>query len=79
MEENKEVNNKGIEQTWIPILRITKPSPSFKSKSQTTIRNQFPIQLACARPIHRTQDLTLNGTTFDPTRVTRNGIMYTTL
>ena len=37
------------------------------------------MQLACARTIHGTQGLTLNGLAFDPTRVTRHGLMYTTL
>jgi ATP-dependent exoDNAse (exonuclease V) alpha subunit len=49
------------------------------NKSQITIRKQFPIQLACARTIHRTQGLTLDGLAFDPTGVTQDGLVYTAL
>ncbi len=71
--------DKDVQLTWTPILRIAKPNAIIRNKSQVTIRKQFPIQLACARTIHRTQGLTLNGLAFDPTGVTRHGLVYTTL
>ena len=49
------------------------------NKSQITIRKQFLIQLACARTIHRTQGLTLDGLAFDQTGVTQDGLVYTAL
>ena len=71
--------DKSIQSSWTPILQITKPNATFINKSQTTIWKQFPIQLACARAIHRTQGLTLSGLAFDPTGVTWHRLLYTTL
>ena len=62
--------DKSIQSSWTPILRIAKPNATSTNKYQTTIRKQFPIQLACARTIHRTQGLTLSGLAFDPIGIT---------
>jgi len=43
------------------------------------IRKQFPIQLACAHTIHRSQGLTLDRVAFDPTGVQVHGLVYTAL
>jgi exonuclease III len=43
------------------------------------VRIQFPVQLACARTIHRAQGLTLEKVAFDPKGVTRHGLVYTAL
>lgn len=44
-----------------------------------TIRKQFPIQLACACTIHRTQGLTMEALAFDPSGINKHGLAYTTL
>jgi hypothetical protein len=46
---------------------------------QTTIRKQFPIQLACARTIHRAQGLTLDKLAFDPRNIRTHGLVLRAL
>ena len=51
-----------------------------KDKSHKSVtRIQFPIQLAVARPIHRSQGLSLDEMAFDPTNVTKHGLTYIAL
>ena len=64
---------------WTPIFRIEKSLAMSPNKLLITIRKQFPIQLACARTIHRIQWLTLDQIAFDPTGVTKHGLVYTAL
>jgi exonuclease III len=68
-----------ISQDWIPILRIAKPMSLTSNTTQLKIRKQFPIQLACARTIHRSQGLTLDNVAFDPTGIRIHGLVYTAL
>ena len=49
-----ELYQQGIQQAWTPILQIARLNATSRNRSQITIRKQFPIQLACARTIHRT-------------------------
>ena len=53
--------------------------PCTRGKNKTTVRKQFPIQLACARTIHRAQGLTLDRLAFDPSNIRTHGLVYTTL
>lgn len=75
----KELYETNILPSWTPILRIAKPLAMSNNKLEMTIRKQFPIQLACARTIHRTQGLTLDKLAFDPTGMTQHGLVYTAL
>ena len=68
-----------ISPEWTPICRIAKPLAIPQNKSCITIRKQFPVQLACARTIHRTQGLTLEKMAFDPSGISQHGLIYTTL
>lgn len=65
----KQLYDINISPNWTPILRIAKSLAMSHNKLQITIRKQFPIQLSCARTIHRTQGLTLDQLAFDPTGV----------
>ena len=40
------------------------------------MQTQFPIQLACARTIHRAQDLTMEKLEIDPKVVKKHGLVY---
>jgi hypothetical protein len=63
-----------MESTWTPILPKVAEIHIVKSQSHRVTRIQFPIQLAAARTIHRSQGLTLNEMVFDPTNVTKHGL-----
>jgi len=66
-----------IPQNWTPMTRICR---KIRKKNRVNfIRQQFPIQLACARTIHRSQGLTMNMLAFDPKGVKQHGLVYTTL
>jgi hypothetical protein len=78
-EKFHELYDKNISPSWTPIFRIAKPFPCTRGKNQTTIQKQFPIQLACARTIHRAQGLTLDKLAFDPSNIRTHGLVYTTL
>ena len=52
-EKFHELYDNNISPSWTPIFRVAKPLPCARGNTQTTIRKQFPIQLACARTIHR--------------------------
>ena len=43
------------------------------------LENNFWIQLASARTIHRTQGITTDKLAFDPTGITTHGLVYTAL
>jgi len=64
---------------WTPILRTTKPVSVLEKIGKLKIRKQFPIQLACARTIHRLQGLTLDNLAFDPLRIHHHGLVYAAL
>ena len=68
-----------ISEDWIPILRIARPISIIEKTRHLKIRKQFPIQLACARTIHRSQGLTLDNVAFDPSGIRKHGLVYTTL
>ena len=61
--------NNEIHHEWVPIFRIARPILRMTSNKNITIRKQFPIQLTCARTIHRSQGLTMETLAFDPTGV----------
>lgn len=52
-----------IAKDWTPIPRISRKILIHKKPS---IRQQFPVQVACARTIHRSQGLTMDRLAFDP-------------
>jgi hypothetical protein len=64
---------------WTPILRISKPILTSTKTGRLKIRKQFPIKLACARTIHRSQGLTLDSVAFDHAGIQIHGLVYTTL
>ena len=68
-----------ISKDWIPILRIARPISIIEKTRHLKIRKQFPIQLACARTIHRSQGLTLDNVAFNPSGIRKHGLVYTTL
>ena len=57
-----------ISEDWIPILRIARPISIIEKTRHLKIQ-QFPIQLARARTIHRSQGLTLDNVAFDPSGI----------
>jgi hypothetical protein len=60
-------------------LRISKPISTSEKTGQLNIQKQFPIQLACARTIHRSQGLTLDSVSLDPTGIRIHGLVYIAL
>ena len=48
------------ENTWTPIKAITREFSVGKFKGVKVARKQFPLQLSCAKKIHRAQGSTLN-------------------
>lgn len=56
-----------ISPSWTPITRISRQVSGRKTSS--LVRHQFPILLACARTIHRSQGLTMDRLAFDPSKV----------
>ena len=73
------LNQTYINNGWVPILRLARPLQKQNTMYKMTIRKQFPIQLACARTIHRAQGLTMHGLAFDPLGVHHHGLTYTAL
>ena len=65
--------------TWTPIFCVINPLSLSKERKQTNVRKQFPIQLACARTIHRAQGLTLDRLAFDPGGIRTHGLVYIAL
>ena len=78
-EKFHELYDNNISPSWTPIFRVAKPLPCARGNTQTTIRKQFPIQLACARTIHREQGLTLDRLAFNPINIRAHGLVYTAL
>ena len=66
-----------IMSRWTPIKRIT--LHIVLDNKRNIMRAQFPIQLACARTIHRAQGLTMDRLAFDPKGIRRHGLIYTAL
>ena len=51
----------------------------IKKTGHVKIQKLFPIQLASARTIHRSQGLTLGNVSFYPSGIQKHGLVYTTL
>ena len=67
----------GIEAKWTPITRIC---AHVEAKNGFhLIREQFPVQIACAWTIHRSQGLTMDRLAFDPHGIHRHGLVYIAL
>jgi hypothetical protein len=67
-----------IHPTWTPIEPISKDVQISSNSSHIITRTQFPIQLVVACIIHQTQILTFDYLSFDPTKVYKHGLTYTT-
>ena len=65
--------------TWTPIFCVVNPLSWSIGRKQTIVRKQFPIQLACARTIHRAQGLTLDRLSIDPIGIRTHRLFYTAL
>ncbi len=68
-----------IHPTWTPIEPIFKDIQIGSNSSHIIIKTQFFVQLVVTRTIHRTQGLTFDYLTFDPTKVYKHGLTYTTI
>jgi ATP-dependent exoDNAse (exonuclease V) alpha subunit len=62
---------------WTTILQISKPVSTSTKTGRMKIQKQFPIKLACAGTVHRSQGLTLDNVAFQPTRIQIHGLVYT--
>jgi ATP-dependent exoDNAse (exonuclease V) alpha subunit len=71
--------NSNTGSDWTPILRILKLVSTSAKTGRLKIRKRFPIKLACARTIHRSQGLTLDNVSFQPARIQIHGLVYTAL
>jgi hypothetical protein len=67
-----------IHPTWTPIEPISKDIQIGSNSFHIITRTQFPIQLATTHTIHQAQGLTLDYLTFDPIKVYKHGLTYTT-
>ena len=55
----------GIDNTWTPIEPVTKHLQISRNTQITANRTQFPIRIAAAKTIHRSQGQTLNAVVTD--------------
>ena len=53
--ENRQLYVQGIEQTWTPIKLVTTQFAVGRNKTVQVVRKQFPLRLAAAKTIHRSQ------------------------
>ncbi len=58
-----------IHPTWTPIEPISKDIQICSNSFHIITRTQFVVQLVVTPTIHRTQGLTFDYLTFDPTKV----------
>ena len=54
------LKNETIDQQWTPLQPITREFPIGKYKNVKLSRMQYPLRLACAKTIHRSQGSTMN-------------------
>jgi hypothetical protein len=80
-QENKlaYVYNSNIASDWTPILRIEKPILASTKTGRLEIRKHFPIKLACACTVHRSEGLTLDSVELEPIGIQMHRLVYTTL
>lgn len=71
--------NQSVDSTWTPIESVSKEINLSKNNKYLLTRIQFPIQLAAARTIHRSQGLSLDDVAFNPTNINKHGLTYTAL
>jgi hypothetical protein len=67
-----------IHSTWTPTKLIYKDIQIGSNSFHTITKPKFPIQLAAPCTIHRSQGLTFDYLTFDPTNIYKHGLTYTT-
>ena len=65
-----------IPTNWTPITRISR---RIFFQEKPTIRQQFPVQVTCARTIHRSQGLTMDKLAVDPIGIKQHRLIYTAL
>ena len=71
--------DKNINPTWTPIEPQTKEILIGKNKTHLITRIQSPIQLAATRTVHRSQRLSLDEMTFDPSDINKHVLSYVAL
>jgi hypothetical protein len=71
--------NNNIESKWRPIEPIIKNVKMSKTQSFIIIRIQFSIQCVVVKAINCSKELLLNELAFDPTKVKKNTLIFTTL
>ena len=54
-QDNRHLYVQGIEPTWTPIKPVTTQFNVGKTKSAQAVRKQFPLRLAAAKTVHRSQ------------------------
>ena len=54
-QDNRHLYVQGIEPTWTPIKPVTTQFYVGKTKSAQAVRKQFPLRLAAAKTVHRSQ------------------------
>lgn len=68
-----------IDSASTPVEPIVKEIRLGKNQTHLITRREFPIQLAAARTIHRSQGLSLDDVAFDLFGVNKHGLVYTAL
>jgi len=71
--------DKSIDPTWTSIEHQTKEIQIGTNETHLITRIQFPIQLATAQTIHRSQGLSLDEMAFDPSGINKHGLVYIAL
>ncbi|CAC5420340.1 unnamed protein product [Mytilus coruscus] len=71
-------NNK-IDKTWTPIFEVTRKFAINNNQSYQIVRRQFPIRLAAAKTIHKSQGSTVNNLVVHLGKRKNNHIHYVAL